>query len=275
MRWIILMSLLWSGQAWATGYQEIEPRQPIVGTVHFDLYQGYLIVARGSAGPVKGLTFLIDTGASPTVLDPRVAQKLHLEEQPASIAVLGGRVQAERAIVPSLNLGPVHRQNLPVLIEDLSFLEKALPFRVDAVVGLDVLGEGAFLIDYAAHTIQFGPYPLLPNSIALRRKDGLVIVDAEVNGVPASLLVDTGASALTLFVRNATPALKVTSIGQYKSTQLRARTVRLGQTEFRQEPVSVVGGGAAYAFDGLMSPAALGITRVAIDVGRGTMGFGR
>jgi predicted aspartyl protease len=275
MRWIILLSFMWAGQAWAAGYQEIEPRQPIVGTVHFDLYQGYLMVARGSAGGQKGLTFLIDTGASPTVLAPRVAQKLHLEESPASIAVVGGHVQAERATVPSLALGPVHRQNLPVLVEDLGFLEKWLPFRVDGIVGLDVLGEGAFLIDYASHTIQFGPYPMLPNSVALRMKDGLAVVDVDVNGVPASLLVDTGASALTLFVKNARPVLQVTSIGEFERKQFQARSVRLGQTEFKQEPISVVGGGTGYAFDGLMSPAAMGIRRVAIDIGRGEMGFGR
>jgi predicted aspartyl protease len=275
MRWIMLLSFMWAGQAWAGGYQDIQPRQAIVGTVSFGLYHDYLIVVRGSAGPLKGLTFLIDTGASPTVLDPRVARKLHLQETPASIAVIGGRVQAGQATVPILSLGPVHRQDLPVLIEDLSFLEKNLPFRVDGVVGLDVLGQGAFLIDYESHRIQFGPTPMLPNSVALHLKDGLAMVDANVNGAPASLLVDTGASGLTLFTRNETPALKVASIGEFERKQFQARSVRLGQTEFKQEPVSVVGGGSGYAFDGLMSPAALGIRRVAIDIGRGEMGFGR
>jgi predicted aspartyl protease len=246
-----------------------------VGTVTFGLYHDYLIVVRGSAGSLKGLTFLIDTGASPTVLDPRVARKLHLEEAPASIEVIGGRVQAEQATVPSLGLGPAHRENLPVLIEDLSFLQKNLPFRVDGVVGLDVLGQGAFLIDYASHKIQFGPYPLLANSVALRMKDGLAMVDANVNGGPASLLVDTGASGLTLFTRNQTPALQVASIGEFKRKQLQALSVRLGQAEFTQKSVSVVEGGANYAFDGLISPAALGITRIAIDLGRGEMEFGR
>jgi predicted aspartyl protease len=275
MRWIILLSLMLAGQAWAVGQQEIAPRQPIVATVTFGLYHDYLIVARGSAGSLKGLTFLIDTGASPTVLDPRVARKLHLQETPASIAVIGGRVQAGQATVPILSLGPVYRRDLPVLIEDLSFLEKNLPFRVDGVVGLDVLGQGAFLIDYESHKIQFGPTPMLPNSVALHMKDGLAMVDADVNGAPASLLIDTGASGLTLFARNETPALKVASIGEFKRTQFQVRSIRLGQTEFKQESASVVGGGASYAFDGLMSPAALGIRRVAIDIGRGAMGFGR
>jgi predicted aspartyl protease len=275
MRWIVLLSLMLSGQAWATGYQEVGPRRPITGTVNFDLYRGYLMVVHGSAGPVKGLTFLVDTGASPTVLDRHVAQRLHLATRAASIAVVGGSVAADQAIVPSLNLGPVQRQNLPVLIEDLSFLEKALPFPVDGVIGLDILGDGAFLIDYAAHRIQFGAYPLLANSVALHMKNGLALVDAEVNGVRASLLLDTGASSLTLFTRETTANLKVTAIGEFARKQLKVRSLRLGEMELGQESVAVAGGGAGYAFDGLMSPAALGIRRVAIDLGRGEMNFSR
>jgi predicted aspartyl protease len=275
MRWIVLLSLLWSAQAWATGYQEVGPRRPITGTVNFDLYWGYLMVARGSAGPAKGLTFLVDTGASPTILDPRVAQRLHLTTTAASIAVVGGRTAAEQAILPSLNLGPVQRQNLPVMIEDLSSLAKALPFPLDGVIGLDFLGDGAFLIDYAAHRIQFGPYPMLANSVALHMKNGLALVDAEVNGVPASLLLDTGASSLTLFTKGPTAHLKVAAIGEFARKQMKVRNLRLGEMDFGQESVAVAGGGAGYAFDGLMSPAALGIRRVAIDLGRGEMNFSR
>jgi hypothetical protein len=69
--------------------------------------------------------------------------------------------------------------------------------------------------------------------------------------------------------------VQVASIGEFERKQFQARSVRLGETEFKHEPVSVVGGGSGYAFDGLMSPAALGIRRVAIDIGRGELEFGR
>ena len=132
-------------------------------TVHFDLYRDYLIVVRGSAGPLKGLNFLLDTGASP-VIDRPVAGKLQLTEQPGSMAVLGGSVQAGQATVPSLEVGPVRRENLNVVVEDLSFFQKVFPVRIDAVVGLDVLGPSSFEIDYAAHSIRFGAMPALKNS---------------------------------------------------------------------------------------------------------------
>jgi predicted aspartyl protease len=292
-RWLsVLLSFVLTGQPFAMGYQEAEPQpamadQAMTGTVSFDLYHGYLIVARGAAGPLKGLAFLLDTGASPTVLDPRVARKLHLEQLPASISVLGGSVQAQTAIVPSLSFGPMQRENVSVLIEDLSFLGKAVPVRIDGVIGLDVLGQGALAIDYASREIHFGPSRALPNSIPLRMKDGLAIVDAEVNDVPAHLLFDTGASSLILFARamaGKVTDLKISTvqrppdkIGEFERKQVSLHSLRLGKAEFGQEPAFVVPDGShdARAFDGLMSPAALGITRVVIDVGRGKLAFSR
>jgi predicted aspartyl protease len=283
----VLLSFVLLGQPFAMGNQEAGPREATVGSVSFDLYRGYLIVARGSAGPLKGLAFLLDTGASPTVLDPRLARHLHVEQFPASISVLGGSVQAETAIVPSLKFGPMQKDNVSVLIEDLSFLQKALPVRVDGVIGLDVLGQSAFVIDYASREIRFGPSPALPNSLPLLIKEGLAIVDAEVNDIPAHLLVDTGASSLILFART-TPGpvsdLKISAvqrrpdtIGDFDRKQVSLHSLKLGKAEFRQEPAFVVPEGShpGQAFDGLMSPAALGLTRVVIDVGRGKLAFSR
>lgn len=101
-RWLsVLLSFVLVVQPCAMGFREPGPREAMEGTVSFDLYHGYLIVARGSAGPLKGLVFLLDNGASPTVLDPRLARKLHLEQFPASISVLGGSVQAEMQACPA------------------------------------------------------------------------------------------------------------------------------------------------------------------------------
>ena len=189
--------------------------------------------------------------------------------------------------MPSLQFGPVRQDNFPVLIEDLSFFQKALPVHIDAVVGLDMLGQSAFEIDYTSREIRFGPPSSLPNSIPLRMERGLPIVDAELNHVPVHLLVDTGASSLILF-ETGTPkpvsglpagaALRPANrIGESDHTQVWLRSLTLGNEEFEQEPAFVVqdrpDGGQD--FNGLMSPAALGITRVAVDVGHGVLAFSR
>jgi predicted aspartyl protease len=270
-----------------TGDRDFGSPPPVEGTVKFDLYQDYLMVARGSAGTLKGLTFLIDTGASPSVLDPRLAEKLHLMQSPAALAVIGGSVQAGTAIVPSLNLGPISRENVPVLIEDLSFFRKALPVRIDAVIGLDVLGQSAFVIDYGARQIRFGAHAVFPVSIPLRMVEGLPMVDAEVNDIPAHMLVDTGASSLLLFARSMPGPVKEVKIsteqrppdriGDFVHKQVSLHSLKLGQAEFLLPPACVVQDAShvGRAFDGLISPAALGMRRVAIDLARGELSFSR
>jgi predicted aspartyl protease len=277
--WFSLLTvLLLAGEPPARGYGNQRD------TVHFDLYRDYLIVVRGSAGPLKGLNFLLDTGASPTVLDRRVAEKLHLDQLPASIAVVGGSVEATQATAPTLEVGPARRDNLHVLIEDLSFFQKALPVRIDAVVGLDLLGQSAFEIDYAARQILFGAVPLLSNSLPLRLQAGLPIVEAQVNHLAAHLMVDTGASSLILFEPSAPRPMRVSevrptpgTIGEFDRKQVWLPSLKLGEAEFGKEPAFLVRSRSdgAQDFDGLMSPAALGISKLAIDLGRGLLTFSR
>jgi Aspartyl protease len=277
--WFSLLTvLLIAGEPRARGYGNRHD------TVHFDLYRDYLIVVRGSAGPLKGLNFLLDTGASPTVLDRRVAEKLHLDQLPASIAVVGGSVEAAQATAPTLEVGPARRDNFHVLVEDLSFFQKALPVRIDAVVGLDLLGQSAFEIDYTARQILFGPVPLLSNSLPLRLQAGLPIVEAQVNHLSAHLMVDTGASSLVLFEPSTPRPMRVSevrptpgTIGEFDRKQVWLPSLRLGEAEFGKEPAFLVHtrSDGTQDFDGLMSPVALGITKLAIDLGRGVLTFSR
>ncbi|HEY4379146.1 MAG TPA: retropepsin-like aspartic protease [Acidobacteriaceae bacterium] len=254
--------------------------------VGFELYHDYMIVLRGAAGPAKGLNFLLDTGATPSVLTPRLAAKLHLEVVGEDIAVLNETVRGGRATVPELQVGPVRKQNLPVLIEDLGFLQKQFPLQIDGIVGLDVLGTDAFVIDYATREIRFGDLPAMRDSIPLEMKGGLAFVEATVDHAPVHLLFDTGAPSLILFEQTAVPVAgsKISGplpppkpIGEFDRKHVQTIRVRLGDTEFGRESAFVVHnpGDAGHGFDGLMSPAALGITRVAVDVARGTLAFAR
>jgi predicted aspartyl protease len=281
--WLLVVwtGLTVAGQSAAWGYRNSDPSRK--NKVAFELYRDYLIVVRGSADTVKGLNFLLDTGASPTVLDPRVARKLHLEVTATDIAILNGNVQGGRSTVPSLELGSLRRDNLPVLIEDLSFLQQALPAQIDGIVGLDVLGQSAFVVDYASREIRFGPTPSMPFSIPLQIRDGLAIVKATVNHATVHLLLDTGAPSLIVFEEtpgpqvysNGSPRATSKTIGASERKQVRLNSFTLGDKDFGHQPAFVIPNyrDAGHDFDGLMSPAALGITRVAIDLSRGTLAF--
>ena len=58
-------------------------------SVGFQLYRDYMIVAQGSVGPVRGLNFLLDTGANTSVLSPKLARRsLGSSATPADLAVI-------------------------------------------------------------------------------------------------------------------------------------------------------------------------------------------
>jgi predicted aspartyl protease len=255
---------------------------PRNANVSFELYRDYLIVLQARVGPLRGLNFLLDTGATPSVLDPHIAAKLHLKAVPTEIAVLQGTARGATATVPSLQIGPVVKENLPVLVEDLSFVQKVVPVHLDGIVGLDVLGQIPFTISYREHEIKFGPTPALTTSVPLAGRQGLAMMTAIVNDQPVRLLLDTGAPSLILFKHLAVPGIKTTgldvptkSIGDYEHKPLRLSSLNLGAASFSQPLAYFVPspGDSAHDFDGLMSPAALGITRLAIDLGREEMSF--
>jgi predicted aspartyl protease len=257
-----------------------EPAQ----SVRFQLYRGYLIVVHGSIGAAKNLNFFLDTGATPALLDSGVARKLHLHgEESVSIVRLDRRTLAEETTLPSLKIGPLKRSNLRVVTADLSFYEKVLPVRIDAVVGLDVLGQRPFVIDYPGRVIRFESAPAMQVSLPLRLDQGVAVFDAEIDYTPVHLLFDTGAGSIVLF-NKATPGSTGTKdteesskTADFEEKKVWLRTLRLGAEEFGQKPALLTRNPkpSQLNVDGLMSPAALGISRVAVDLKAGVLAFSR
>ena len=284
---VMLASLAVAEQPSAIRASEMDARRERETTIRFNLYRGYLILAQGSAGPFNNLNLLLDTGTSSTILDERLARRLRLVEKPAFIGVANGRVQARTATMPSLGIGPIRRNNFPVLIRDLDFLQRALSVPVDAVIGLDVLGEVSFMVDYTSREIHFGSPTPLPISVPLQWKGGLATVQAELNHSPVHLLLDTGASSLIIFETRMPSSVSSHSVsavkrstnlnGNFERKQVWLHSLTLGQAEFGREPAFVVHDrdDTGRDFDGLISPAALGITRIAVDVERGVLAFCR
>jgi hypothetical protein len=270
--------IVWSKFATA-GTRKVNSDRPPSTTVNFQLYRDYLIIVQGSVGPLKGLNFLLDTGATPSVMDPWVARKLRLDSTPIGVAVLKGTAEGGITTLPNLQLGPIRKENLRVLIEDMSFIQKALPSRIDGIVGLDVLGENAFVIDYEARELRFGAAPVMASSMSLQMKQGLAFVDAIVNQETVHLLLDTGAPSLVLFQEMPDPVGGIPhgGIGAVDRKRERIISFTLGAANFGRKTACIVENhkDTGHDFDGLMSPTALGLTKVAVDLSRGVLAFSR
>src|SRR5580700_12186158 len=103
-----------------------------------EVYGGYLAVARGSVNNADNLRFLLDTGASSSAIDRRVAERLGLDGQPARVITFDKTVALEWTGVQEMTFGPERICNVRVMIEELGYF-RSTGVHVDGVIGLDLL----------------------------------------------------------------------------------------------------------------------------------------
>jgi predicted aspartyl protease len=212
------------------------------------LHWGYLVVVEGSIGNQR-LNFLIDTGAYPSVVDRKIAHDFGLAEQPSRVNLSNKSIQTQRVVLPSLLLGPIRADSLPVLTEDLSFLQKAVGYRVDAIVGLDVLRKCSFAIDYRAKEMLFGPVESLPFSAPFETGPPIVTVRMGFQNRQLRLAIDTGGPDLMLFQSRLADSTgfqefgteKVADVsGAFQRRKVRIPGVFLGNEEIGEQIAFVV-----------------------------------
>jgi predicted aspartyl protease len=169
-----------------------------IAEIPFKPYQTYLIVVEGRLGTLEHQRLLLDTGSNPSMIDQSVSAKLGLKGTARGLSLFNKSVASESVTLPSLQFGPMQRQDLPVMVADFSAVGRGLGTRIDAVIGLDVLGGTNFTIDYSKRKIFFGalPEPHTAPFITVRQ---LITVNLKNGGRPLHLLVDTGTPELVLF----------------------------------------------------------------------------
>src|ERR1700751_1217187 len=202
------------------------------------LYGGYLVIAEGAIGKIRKLNFLVDTGACPSVVDQKIALDLKLAAQPERVNLWNKSVQAGQVVIPSLSLGPVRVDSIPVLSEDLSFLQKALGFKVHAIVGLDVLRKSSFTINYKTKEILFGSPETLTYSVPFDTDTPVVTVRMGFQDRRLRMVVDSGGPDLTLFRSRMSEPAGLQSLGTetvadaggtFQRTKVRISEVYIGK----------------------------------------------
>ena len=107
------------------------------------------------AGTSDPLSFILDTGASATVMIRTVAERLGLDLQTGEDARTGGgSVQAASATGITLSVGDVSLPDITIVAINLSGLHAGLGRPVDGILGYDVFRHYVVEIDYAANTVR-------------------------------------------------------------------------------------------------------------------------
>jgi len=129
---------------------------PSEETIKIGLRDGYLIVVQArinNAGPYK---FLLDTGATHTVIDPALAKQLQLTTIGEASLTTVSDVRADRLVrLKAVRVGKSEVSELGAVIDRLDQVELKAP-GIRGVLGEDFLSNFDFLIDYKQRTLRFG-----------------------------------------------------------------------------------------------------------------------
>lgn len=155
--------------------------------------------------------FMVDTGAVVSVLTQEVADGLGLRtvEQPGRLVGLGGAVRWYQATVPTLELGPMHLEEVRFAVGVQGVPDRAGLVPVAGILGNNVWGHFELAIDYPGNTLTLHQpggmempdtsRPLLFDGQHIRTAVVLTAGDGEsVVQQPLVLEVDTGARDVIL-----------------------------------------------------------------------------
>jgi len=240
------------------------------------LFAGYLVIAEGAIGNLHNLNFLVDTGASPSVVDQKIAHDLKLAEQPERVNLWNKSVQARQVVIPSLSLGPVRVESIPVLAEDLSFLQKALGFKVHAIVGMDVLRKSSFTINYKAKEILFGVPENMAYSVPFETDTPVITVRMGFQDRRLRMVVDSGGLDLTLFRSRVSEPTGLQAMGTetvadaggtFQRTKVRIPELHIGKETLGAQTAFLVDDRKDEGddFDGVLGVGGLQFGKVAFD----------
>lgn len=159
----------------------------------------------GGKGP---FAMIVDSGSSSVVITPGVVRQLEVVTHAAG-AVTGagsGTASLSETRLQRLSIGSLYFDDLHAEVIDLSPIQRVIGFpALDGIIGYDILRRLRVGVDMDAMRLTLS-YPLLPTPKNAAMvpftvdKNGIPQVQAAVNGVRGTFVIDTGdRSSLTLF----------------------------------------------------------------------------
>jgi predicted aspartyl protease len=192
-----------SGVHKAIGYRKLETRSQARGplTIPLELTNNLVIVELRINGS-RLLAFILDTGASTTVISDVRANELGLKlEGQTDATTQGGAIDASLVKGASLNLAGIEFPNMTMAAIRLSGLEAGLGRKVDGILGYEIFNRFVVEIDYSSRVVRlYEPqdykYSGRGAVIPIRIEDHTPFVVGRLTGpkpIEGDFLIDTGA----------------------------------------------------------------------------------
>jgi clan AA aspartic protease (TIGR02281 family) len=197
--------------------------------------------------------FLLDTGASASIIDNQLAKKLNLKGTPVSSEMLKfmvvgndcSNIQANYHALPTLAVNSATVSGL----NGMGLSQTPIPGKTSGVLGLDFLSNFDVVVNPEKLQLQLlPPSPANTEAIPLQGKLGNIITQVKINGQgPFKFLLDTGADIMVVSKPLAAKLgiddvkAKKTSVTGFCGTE-KARKIKLAQVSLQQHQANQIDG---------------------------------
>ncbi|WP_315791423.1 retropepsin-like aspartic protease [Fischerella sp. JS2] len=196
-------------------------------------------------------TFLLDTGASASIINNETATQLKLQGTPVpndfiKYLVVGNDCSKVQASFHSLPLLAVNKAQVQGLF-GIGMGQNSIPVNTSGVLGLDFLSNFDVVINPKKLQLQLlPPSPPVTGAIPLQGKLGNMIAQAKINGQgPFNFLLDTGAET-TVISKSLAKKLKIdqtklskTEVNGFCGTE-KAQKIKLSQLNLQQHQATLI-----------------------------------
>jgi len=247
------------------------------------IYRDFLVVAHGQIAGISGRqNFILDTGTAPTIIAASLVRRLGLATVPSTFTAIGKVIPTQTATIPEIDLGPIHAVSLPVQVQDLSRLERSFGTPIAGIIGLDVLSQSSFRLDYDKKEIEFGANSREGIPVLFDARIGLAIAGVKLGDRTVRMLVDTGSNRVVLLggnfpeskrlgLRNTAQAGISMAAKDLPVQEFSSPDILFGGQHFSQDRAYFVPESADPVFDGLLGVRALGFRSLSYDKESGTL----
>jgi predicted aspartyl protease len=146
---------------------------------------------------VGPFAFIVDTGASSSVISPRVVARLKLSPDPARAKLLRGITGSE--VVSTVAVDSISAGEILLAKNELPVVEPRVFADADGIFGADAFSRGCLYVNFAKSEVSIlrTPCPSVSESWDILRArlqfGGLAVVNARIAGTRVTAIIDTGA----------------------------------------------------------------------------------